>query len=368
MAQFYIDNSVFGRICKSREFAEGFDKAVLQNPKLPKSYTPLFTPFSLMEFIGLTVKIDPIPADDSLSDKIKNAKDSAYKQNSYLYEYLKQLKQKVLEQLDADERFTIEYIKDLQDEKLSYINDADIREKIKPFIQYGKIDNNELNKITAFIAADQAYNHNFREDIKKYVYSLIRIDMVDFILNNINQKSVLSYSFSRVMSKLWDYLMKLNKDNDLIKNNREYFDKMTESMRYKGHRDMMDAELIHLAMVGQPHGKNEKEPTYCYTCDDYEQTRRRVLGYKHIIEDVFKDFRRYKPSNLEINLDINNNLIMGTIAFCDQHTGEISKILDVKQMPGIREDIELQSSKYKKSTLKVKNNSYKLDEKPIQII
>ena len=347
MVQLYIDNSVFGRICRSREFAEGFDKAILQNPKLPKSYTPLFTPFSLMEFIGLTVKIDSIPPDISLSDKIKNAKD--IEQEPYLGKYLEQLTQKVLEKLDADRRFTIEHIKYLQDEKLSHIEDIDIRKKIKRFIQYGKIDNKELNKMKTCIALDQAYNHNFRKDIKDDVYSLIRIDMVDFIINNINRKSnkMPSIPFSRVMSKLWDYTMKSSKDNPLIKNNREYFDKMTESIHYKGHRDMMDVELVHLAVVGQPHSKNEKDSMYCYTCDNYKQTKDRVLVYKHIIEDAFKSFQRHKPSNLETDFDINANLIMGTIAFCDPDTGEVSGTLDVKQMPGIKEDIELHSGSYK---------------------
>ena len=369
MAQLYIDNSVLGRICKSREFAEGFDKAVVQNPKLPKSYTHLPTSYSLMEFIGLTFKIDDISADDSLSDKIKNAK--GIEQKPYLDKYLEQLKQKISEKLDADRHFTIEHIKYLQDKKLSHIEDIDIRKKIKRFIQYGKIDNKELNKMKTCIALDQAYNHNFRKDIKDDVYSLIRIDMVDFIINNINRKSnkMPSIPFSRVMSKLWDYTMKLSKDNPLIKNNREYFDKMTESIHYKGNRDMMDVELVHLAVVGQPHSKNEKDSMYCYTCDDYEQTKKRVLGYKYIIEDAFKSFQRHKPSNLETDFDINANLIMGTIAFCDPDTGEILKTLDIKQMPGIREDIELQSSNHKKSTLKIKNNAYKkLDEEQIKVI
>ena len=69
-----------------------FDKAVLQNPKLPEEYTPLFTPFSLVEFIGLTIKTDPIPADTSLSDKIKNAKDE--EKHILVHEYWDKLRGK----------------------------------------------------------------------------------------------------------------------------------------------------------------------------------------------------------------------------------------------------------------------------------
>lgn len=370
MAQLYIDNSVLGRFCRSFEFAKGFDIAVEQNPKLPESYNPLSTPFSLMEFIGLTVTIDPIPADDSLSDKIKNAK--SFEQKSQLMaDYWEKLYKEILEKLDEDERFTIEYIKDLQDKKLSKISHSINIEKIKRFIQYDKINDDRLKEMKTFIVLDQIFNHNYRSKIKDDVYSCIRTTMVQSIVKNINQElnqSALTFPFPRVMSKFWNHLMRSNKDNDWIKNNREYFDKMTESMRYKGHQDMMDIELVHLAVVGQPYGKNEKEPTYCYTCDDYEQTRRRVLGYKCIIEETFKDFERDKPSNLETDFDIKTNLIMGTIIFCNPDTGEILKTLDVKQMPGIREDIELQSGKYKKRTSKVKNNAYKSDEKQIQII
>ena len=138
----------------------------------------------------------------------------------------------------------------------------------------------------------------------------------------------------------------------MIKNNKEYFNKISKNIHYKNNRDLMDAELIHFAVVGQPNDDNTNDPVYCYTCDDYEKIKDRVLTYKHmihIIEDDFKNFQKENPANLEINLDINSNLIMGIIAFCNPDTGEISKILDIKQIPGIEEDMKLHSSKYKKS-------------------
>ena len=345
MAQLYIDNSVFTRICESYEFAKGFDKTIQQNPKLPESYTPLFTPFSLIEYIGLTVKIDPIPADISLSDKIKNAKGE--KKYDLIKKYWEQIYQKNLSIIDNDEQFTLKHIKTQQKEKISRIHPDIDKEKIKPFIHYGKMNDNKVKDIKESIALDQLYNHNYKKTIKHDIYPYFIREMIGFnILNNqISTQKTISFPFSRIMSKLWNHMIYSNKNDDFVKNNKEKLDKITKNIFYKGNRDLMDTELVHLSVVGQPDDDNKKEPVYCYTCDDYEQTEDRVSIYKGLIAHFLNDC---KEKFQDPEYDINNNLIMGIIAFCNPNTGQIKRILDVEKVTGIIEKLNIWQLKFNK--------------------
>ena len=91
---------------------------------------------------------------------------------------------RILKIINEDGRFTVDHIKDLQDKKLLYIKDANIREKIKPFIHYDKIDDDKINTIKDLIALDHVHHHNYKNDIRHYIYGHYIIEMIGFIIQN----------------------------------------------------------------------------------------------------------------------------------------------------------------------------------------
>ena len=337
MKQIYIDNSILGRVCNQipcdSKFAGNFDNAVLQSPHLPNSYEPLFSPFSVMEIIGLTVKMDQIPVNQSLSNKIKNAIDDNQKLD-LVHEYWENIYKKFIGILDKDSRFTVKHIKKLQDKKISHIEDADIREKIKPFIQYDQIDQERLNIMKGWIAVDQVFNYNYREDVKPYIYNTLILKMVDFIMNRgyDQNKAITNFPFTRVISKVWnEHKFKLDKNDIYIK---KYLDKITKNIQYKGNKDLMDTELIHFSVVGKCNdNSNKKDPVYCYTCDSYEKIKDRVSVYKGLIKYFFNDFQKRCAKLLNIDFDMDKYINMGKIILCDPYKGIFKDILDVNKVP-----------------------------------
>ena len=339
MDHLYIDNSVLGKICNPQfcddNFAKNFDNTVFKNQRLPNNYKPIFTPFSIMEGIGLTIKIDQqIFVNHSLSDKIKNETNKANKEkkSNLVCEYWDYIEKRVFQQLEANKDFTLEHIRKLQEEKISHIKYPSIREKIKPFICYRQINDEKLKMIKQYIALDQLFSHNYRKDMEETFYHSMIFEMISLITHPVSQRTgIESFSFARVISKLWEFEIKLKKDEVFVKQNNDFLDKISKNLYYKGNKDLMDTELIHLAVIGQ--SNNEKnDPVCCYTCDDYEKIKDRVSVYKGLVRYYFKYCKRKFQKS---NFDIDHYITAGKIAFCDSQSGNILDVLNVKEVNGI---------------------------------
>ena len=339
MAQLYIDNSVLNKICNNLVFAENFDDQILKDPNLPVRYDPIFTPFSLMEGIGLTVKMTPVSVNHSLSDKIKNAMDKE-KELEIIYKYCDFIKEKVFQQFEKDECL-LERIKSLQKEKILRINHSIDIEKVKPFIQYDRMNLNKIHDIKQYIALDQVFSHNYREDIKQYIYPFFIRELIGFIISSTNSKErSMSFPFTRAMSKLWEYTINLTRNNNFTDRHKKIITKISSNIKYKNNKDLMDTELVHLAVVGQPNNGNKKSLIYCYTCDDYEKTKDRISLYKGLVRFFLEGLKTEYQTK---KIDMAQYVTMGKIIFCDPKDGMFLKVLDIKKVSDVMDDLNLLS-------------------------
>ena len=310
----YIDNGLREKIFMDSELYEKFCNEIDGNSQLPdiKGYKRRMTHFSILEAIGLTIKINDIPGIPSYIDKIIEAmgtngqKEDPEKIVEIGGDYMVSLLSEYEDKVSKDENFTKKNIKNLVDKKLSRVppQTRSIYKEILDIDDMGRF----LEEVCTMVAFEKIQEHRHSEEIKKYMHTLFFSEMTHFFRDNKK-----NFSFARSMYNWMEFAIKKNDERNLEKIKR---------FRYKTSKDLMDTELIHLAVAGFYSGK--RKPVHCYTCDDGDITHKRILFYITSINFMFQESKEIQKS---LPRDI---IVPGKVVVC-KSTGEISNIIDVEK-------------------------------------
>ena len=335
---FYLDNSVYGKFKNDHTKYNNFRDYVNVNDNTNINLNEInlvTTPFFIYEILGVkgSVKMPPI-------DRNKvNELECLFEQSCLSNEdekYLEKLSSIIIK-LYKDYETKLQGSKFLNmDYLLEQANKATTH-SIKPFKEF-ILKEICPNLTTEFfelfkhnIIIDRLLGHRWSAKLKLHVDAELLRCTVYYLQQGYNvafTKLVKSF-FIGIKNELKEEL--LSKNPGITTNNVDrLFEKVEKSLSLKASSDLVDTEIIHFATIGW-NTSNDFLGVECFTCDNYEDLKWRVIMYKTIIDygcDIVTNGPQFASCDIHI---LDENLHGSKILKMDQIKPLYESLIDELQ-------------------------------------
>ncbi|MBM9591549.1 hypothetical protein JWG41_13915 [Leptospira sp. 201903075] len=255
MTPYLLDTNIFNKLLKKKEFLRNFEESI-QKCNFPDLNSLYFTPFCVLEYLGLKSKHPPIIPKNFPEHRI-NEEIEQIISDAYQF-YIKQecfSPKSIKSRVENIEKYVIEDAK-------KYYN------RFKEYIHFEF----QISNLAYHLTADFINNYPFPIERRKDVFIRLSMD----ILRNI----YVPYDVSkfRLAQNDWDgQWVRLKKESS------GKLERLDKSIRMKSKGDFLDSDIIHLSTLGV-YSKNKTYPLVVVTTDELEDVLGRITLYKGLVK------------------------------------------------------------------------------------
>ncbi|UML82899.1 hypothetical protein FH587_03040 (plasmid) [Leptospira interrogans] len=292
--RYFIDTNIFGKLIKDKNYFEIFSLETKRYNDFPNLFSIYFTPFSILEYLGIKVKNPNIKYSSNLKKETIDAEIIRIVNESYLY-YMSQVE------------IRREYILQVAESAASFVDEKNFY--FGSFCDY-IVNHTTLKKDLALhLTANYIYNFRFPSNLRRFISAQLSYDLF--------RNNMLPYSVSkfRLIESDWD--TQWSRFNNESEGRLSPYDK---ALRLKANGDNVDCDIIHHAVMGFEDNR-KTYPVYIFTADSPGIVIPRISVYKGLVR--FVDYWIHKTNASDAKYFIKNS--EGIIVFIDQKGKVIGK-------------------------------------------
>ena len=342
----YLDSNVFGSFRKKHPIYKynyySFINSMNSHPKLPNTNEFLITNTIFSEFEKMGIKrkdfIENLENLDSVMRKSHQYKKCLEKVGDE--EFTRRIKDLgnyldgyVEREIEKSSSFNLNYFNHKYFESYSHVP-TDLKAKLKKFflqegetcISYSVVENWKASFIIDVLASLKPPD----DEIGKELYWFLV-----FTASVAKEKSNWSVPMTRIAYNMLLWMLDSDRKSRKSKEEREWIIvelcKAEKFIKYRQNEDMVDAELVHCAVLEDSLSTNAAGIPYFFTCDPIERVLTRVSHYKSYVKmfnekivefDEYYSFHQRKESFL---------------VFLSRDNLEIEKIIKMSDIPDLFE-------------------------------
>ncbi len=332
----YLDSNVFGCFsqkhnCSGHKYYL-FKNNINLNPKLPNTdgFLVSNTAFSEFEKMGLKRKdfidlnkLDTITAKCECTKKDVGKKDNGY--DEYDIEFINCLYEAIKTEINNSGKLNLDFFNKKYLERIKSLNHLPnkLRSELEQFYHHKDsetpIDDHVVEQWENVLILDILASLKPKESKKNY-YDLL-LDMAHTLKKRVN----FPFPVTRVaynMMKFGNLDKRLYQD----KSSRE-LEKALKLITYRQNEDMVDAELVHVAVVENCLPPTEGNIPYLFTCDPIKTVLTRISYYKSCVKGWNDNFSKL------YNKTFMDECKESWLIFLDKDNFGITHIINVQSIP-----------------------------------
>jgi hypothetical protein len=190
------------------------------------------------------------------------------------------------------------------------------------------VDNNFRRGFERSVYTQLTWDYVCKYDYPKKILRKAHMEIAISILDSIETKQ--NISSARIVKKMWDQMMAKPREG-LAEADR---DRIKKAMRQKNHKDYVDNELIHFAVVGCHH-QGKLHPVHCFTTDSADKVRDRAFAFKAVFQFLSDTVRDAKRDGLKTRFKKIPKCKNGMIHVCDKR-GIILESINVGSLDSLK--------------------------------
>lgn len=167
-----------------------------------------------------------------------------------------------------------------------------------------------INGVHDALVWDYVFKFDYPKAVKLALHVSLSATIMDAIDQKINRSSV------RVVKKMWDEMHGKNLGNM----SPDVRSRINASMKIKSHKDYVDVEMIHYAVVGR-HTEHGHRPVHCFTTDNAGKVRDRIFIFKSVIKFLRDEAEEFENKGLKVRFG-KSQCQSGFVHICNS-SGEI---------------------------------------------
>lgn len=300
-ARYYIDTNIFGKLIKDKNYFDVFSIETNRNNEFPNLLPIYFTPFSIIEYLGIKVQNPVIKCSQNLRKTTIETEIERIVYESYQY-------------YSSLRAITKGNILQVAEHTASFIEKNNLY--FGAFCNYILTHRNLEKELALHLAANYIYNFRFPSNLRSYISATLSYDLF--------RNYILPYSVSkfRLIESEWDTRWtRLNKESE------GKFLPYDQALRLKANGDNVDCDIIHQVVMGFESNR-KTHPVYVLTADSQKIIIPRISVYKALVR--IAQHQISKTNTIDAKYLITNS--EGIIIFIDQE-GKVIKEINVSEIP-----------------------------------
>ncbi|EKR54597.1 hypothetical protein [Leptospira interrogans] len=300
-ARYYLDTNIFGKLIKDKNYFDVFSIETNRNNEFPNLLPIYFTPFSIIEYLGIKIQNPVIKCSQNLR---KNTIETEIERILYeSYQYYMSL-----------HAITKQNILQVAEKTASFIEKNNLY--FGAFCNYILTHKSFEKELALHLAVNYIYNYRFPSSLRSYISATLSYDLF--------RNYMLPYSISkfRLIENVWDtQWTRFNKESE------GKFLSFDKALRLKANRDNVDCDIIHQVVMGFESNR-KTHPVYVLTADLPKIIIPRISVYKALVR--IAQHQIYQTNAIDKKYLITNS--EGIIVFIDQE-GKVIKKINVSEIP-----------------------------------